>query len=336
MLMAAVVSLSMQRTSTSSQFDGRLAFPSFESQLDSVSSFKVVSSEGTLTLHLSDSGEWVVQERNNYPADLDSVRRLALGLADLELIEPKTARADWHVHLGLDDPTGGGAGTRFQALGGEDVLADVVAGTEQGLPDLNGATFRYVRLGEDSQTYLARGQLDLGSDVGSWIDLDIFSFERERIMSVTSDAGEEIEKTFSAARATPDTYNFSLASLPDGFEPTSEGIANGVGSSLTAMTFLDVQPEEMISFAGAKSLGFETFDGLSVDVQIVRLGEDYWLKYLVSDARTEAVADEARTAMIDEFNLNSTGWAFKVPNWKGDQMTMALDDMIKRIGEVDE
>src|SRR5512137_918873 len=34
-------------------------------------------------------GQWVVVEKNNYPAAPGKVRRLLLGLADLTLVEPK-------------------------------------------------------------------------------------------------------------------------------------------------------------------------------------------------------------------------------------------------------
>ena len=47
------------------------------------------------------------RQRGNYPADFDEVRHTLIGLAALETIEPKTARADWLHYVGLDTPPKG-------------------------------------------------------------------------------------------------------------------------------------------------------------------------------------------------------------------------------------
>ena len=60
----------------------------------------------SMSTYLPDKG-WVLPARGNYPADFDQVRHTLIGLAALETIEPKTARADWLPYIGLDTPPKG-------------------------------------------------------------------------------------------------------------------------------------------------------------------------------------------------------------------------------------
>src|SRR5206468_6175363 len=53
------------------------------------------------------AGHWAVIEKGNYPAAPGRVRQLLLGLADLTLVEPKTARPELFGRLDLDDPSNG-------------------------------------------------------------------------------------------------------------------------------------------------------------------------------------------------------------------------------------
>src|SRR5437660_7037599 len=53
------------------------------------------------------NGSWAVVEKGNYPAAQAKMRQLLLGLADLTLVEPKTARPELLGRLDLDDPSNG-------------------------------------------------------------------------------------------------------------------------------------------------------------------------------------------------------------------------------------
>lgn len=345
-VVAATLSVSLQDRAVAPQFEPKLAFPAFDGRLADISSFVVHSKEHVLTLSLGADGAWSIDEKQGYPVKMDSLSRLAIGLADLELVARKTSRVDWYHYLGLGDPATGGDGIRFQALASSgEVLADVVTGMEQGLPDMNGETFRYIRLGEDPQTYISRGQIDLGSGIDEWGDLDVFSIERPRFMSVTSSPGKIGlgARGFSASRLTPNTYNFELAGVPLGYEVTSPGIANGVGSALASMNFLDVKPESEIDFSGANHLTYLTFDDVQIDVDLTRQEEAYWVRFEALDGRAHESEVEVsedgeadREILIATLNARGKGWAFEVPNWKGDQMAMSLTAMIQIIGTEEE
>lgn len=338
-ILAAVFAVSLHERATEPKFQPTLAFPFLDGRLDHITKIQVTSLDGTLTLNRRSATDWVIEEKNNYPAEVTSIRRLLIGLADLELVEAKTSRRDWYQHLGLEDPEEGGSAVRFKAYEANgELLAEVFVGMEQGLPDMNGASYRYVRLGQNPQTYLSRGQLDLGPTMDVWANLDFLTLERARYQSVTSVPGKNSEERrgFTASRATPEAYNFTLEKMPLGYQPTAPGIANGVGSALASMSIMDVTSAADLSFADATELYYRTFDDIQIEVKVADIDNQYWLQMAARDVRPEgapapidAAAEAARQDLIAALNGRTEDWAFKVPDWKGDQLTMTLSNMIQ-------
>ncbi|TNE36944.1 MAG: DUF4340 domain-containing protein [Alphaproteobacteria bacterium] len=338
-ILSAVVAVGMHERSTAPAFQPSLAFPYLDGRLDHITTLRVTSLDGTLTLKRRSATNWVIEEKNNYPAEITSVRRLLIGLADLELVEAKTSRRDWYQHLGLEDPQEGGSAIRFEAFEANgELLAEIYSGMEQGLPDMNGASYRYVRLGQNPQTYLSRGQLDLGATVDVWANLDFLTLERARYQSVVSTpgAGAGDSRGFTASRATPEDYNFALQGVPLGFEPTAPGIANGVGSALSSMSILDLASADDLNFESATKLQYRTFDDIEIEVMVAEIGNQYWIQIAARDVRPEdapepvdAAAEAERQGFIKSLNDRTKDWAFKVPDWKGDQMVMTFSSMIQ-------
>jgi len=281
-----------------------------------------------------------VVEKNHFPASVDAVRQVILGLADLEFIERKTARKDWHHHLGLVAPEDGGNGILIEALDSAgNSLAQLILGDETGLPDMDGRTRAYIRLPGEAQAYVGRGRLSLSTEMDAWLDMGIVSVERPRISRARSLAQE-----FEAARETPNQYNFALSGVPEGFEPSSEAAGNGLASALASLDFLDVRPQSEVDFSQASQIEYETFDGLGITLAVVRSEANYWV--LISAAMLPGEVSEgidvgqglslSASQEAEMINRHAEGWAFQVAEWKGDQLTVRLESLIKKIGEDNE
>ena len=127
---------------------------------------------------------WVLPGRGNYPADFDQVRHTLIGLAALETIAPKTARADWLHYVGLDTPPKGN-GTEFivKRCRGQDAgVADHRQHREFGDP--NGAIGLFVRHPGDNQSYLARTVFTPHGDRRRWLDTSVMIWTRRGIQQV--------------------------------------------------------------------------------------------------------------------------------------------------------
>src|SRR5919206_1534319 len=104
--------------------------------LNDVQTVKVTGGTEKLTLRRAADGKWQVEERGGYPADGKRVREVALGLANLRLVEAKTAKPDLLPRLDLADPAKPDAKAREIELQGKDgkpLAAAIVGKTKFGL-----------------------------------------------------------------------------------------------------------------------------------------------------------------------------------------------------------
>jgi len=70
----------------------------------------------------------------------------------------------------------------------------------------------------------------------------------------------------------------------------------------------------------------KTFDGLTVTVNVIQQGADYWAT-VSADGSTPEGRNEAR-----QINARATGWAYKLPPYKGAQFTATLESILKPKG----
>lgn len=337
---AAAFSLSQQRQAQAPQFETHLTFASFDSKIEQVQGLKIQTKDGVLTIERQANNQWAIVEKNHFPARIEAVRQVILGLADLEFVERKTAREDWHHHLGLVAPEDGGDGVLIEAWDNAGTsLARLVLGAETGLPDMDGRTRAYVRLPSEAQTYVARGRLSFGTEIDAWLDFDIVNVERVRIAKARS-----VGQSFVASRDSAEHYDFALSGVPKGFELSSEAAGNGLASALASLNFLDVRPGGEVDFSSASQVEFETFDGLGITVDVTRVKSDYWIRLTakVLPGETSEGVDVGQglslsgTQEAEAINRRAQGWAFQVAEWKGDQLTVQLESLTKKIGEENE
>ena len=135
---------------------------------------------GTIHVKLVDD-KWVLAERNNFPADERQMRATAVGISDLQVLEPKTNRADWLSFLGLNAPPEGDAVRVTLTDKGGKVLADLLLGHTQGNPDDLGRSTLYVRKPDENQAWLARGYLTTKPNVTDWLNKGVVNIARDRV-----------------------------------------------------------------------------------------------------------------------------------------------------------
>jgi uncharacterized protein DUF4340 len=271
-------------------------------------------------------GQWSMMERSNYPASLDQVHKVLVGLATLETIEPKTATPDWFHYVNLDaPPKGNGIRIDVSDTSGRPMAA-ALFGTTEDIGDASGAIGIFVRRPTELQSWLVRSVFDPKSDPGDWMDKSTIKLDRERIqeVNVTPATGP----AYSARREKPSDADFKLSPVASGREPSNEAAADGVASVMTGFTFDDVKPVGQVDFSRATKVTTKTFDGLTLTTSVVQLGQDYWAKVAATadsshpDAEKEAAKISAQTAP----------WAYKLPPYEGQLFMTTLESLLKPAG----
>ncbi|MCC6918480.1 MAG: DUF4340 domain-containing protein [Alphaproteobacteria bacterium] len=332
----AVLAIVTERASTAPASMSEPMFPDLAQQLGNAASIRIEGPAAIVTVNKDAAGRWVVADRSNYPANADGVRAIANSLAQLTLIERRTADPARHAALDLTTGDGGnGHAITIQAADGSTIAA-LVAGKVQ--TQAVGTTLGtlYVRRAGEDQTWLARGGFAFPASVGATLDKTLFAIAPERIKSVTF--APNGKKPYAIARETPDAKSYTLDTIPDGKE-ANEAALSGPAGALASPTFEDVMKADAIKTEGASTATYRTFDGLVMKVTLASngAGDTYALFEASVDDKQAAAAPapaEGKTkpdaaADAAAINARTGGWAYKLASYVASTILPSLDTLVQ-------
>src|SRR4051812_14193257 len=93
-LVLAVVAVTGRQTPTSAEPVSQALFPGLIDHVNEVRTVRIRSSQAILNVEAAGKGQWTLKERDGYPVEADKVRALVLAVANLQLVEAKTDKAD--------------------------------------------------------------------------------------------------------------------------------------------------------------------------------------------------------------------------------------------------
>lgn len=303
-------------------------FPGLAGEVKNITRLHIASKTGAFDVVLDPQKGWVVPARNNYPASFDLVQRTRVGLAALQIIEPKTARPEWLHFVSLETPP---KGDGILISAGDDkgqTLAALIAGKTEDIGDPLGATGMFVRRPDENQSWLARAVFDPRASISDWLDKHVVDVDRSRIQEVDVDpAGSP---SFIVARINPSDPDFALSPIPAGKSVSDPAAPDGVAAAITGFGFDDVAPArdkiDLSNPAAIARIVTKTFDGLKVTVNVQQHGQDYWAT-LFAEPLDAAKTDAAKEAAA--INAHAAGWAYKLPGFKGQLFMTTLDSLLK-------
>jgi Domain of unknown function (DUF4340) len=319
----AVVALWQQSAQLAAKYNPTPMFPGLPHQANNVKHVHIASKSGSFDVAFKPNKGWVVSSRNDFPASFAEVNRTVVGLATLQTLEPKTARADWLQYLDLDAPPKGN-GVLITLLDAQGhTLASVITGKTVDIGDQSGASGIYVRKADSTQSWLAKSVFQPKTDPTEWYDKNLVDIDRNRIAE--TDVTPVGSPAYAVKRDKPKDADFKLVNLPAGRELSYPGATDNVGAAVVGLTFDDAKPANGMDFSKAWKLVTRTFDGLTVTIQATQQGQDYWA--LISAEAAPGKPKAAREAAA--INAKTSGWAYKLPSYKGQQLMTKLDSLLK-------
>jgi hypothetical protein len=294
-----------------------------------IADIRISSKAGTFDVVFKPDAGWVVAQHDNYPASFERLRETVVGMAALQTIEPKTARADWLPLVNLDAPPKGN-GVQITLLDEKgNVIASMIAGKTVDIGDQSGAEGLFARKPDSNQAWLLRSVFEPKASPAQWLDKNVLDIDRARIREVDIDPAGGT--SFAVVRMAPSEQDFQIANMPAGRQQAFDAAADGVAAAITEFAFDDVKPAKDIDFSDSSKTArvvTKTFDGLTVTTQVTRLGQDYWATISADALSGNAMAaKEAR-----EIDGHASGWAYKLPAYKGQLFMTTLDSLLKPVG----
>lgn len=330
MVAFAAAALYYQAREVAPRYQPQSFLPGLASHVREIAHIRIASKTGIVDVRFEPEKGWVVASHDDYPASFDRVRETIVGLAALQTIEPKTARADWLHFLDLDaPPKGNGVAITLQNGQGR-TLAGLITGKNVDIGDASGAVGLFVRRADSDQSWLARSVFQPKTDDGEWLDKQVMDVDLARIQEV--DVNPADGPSFEIRRDKPNVADLAIVDLPKGRELSYTGSADSVAGAVSGFTFNDVRPAREFDFSDTAHVArtvARTFDGLIVTVHAIQKGQDYWATVSAEGVPGKPQAQQqART-----IDARASGWAYKLPVYKGRQLMSTLESLLKPLPE---
>jgi Domain of unknown function (DUF4340) len=333
---AVVVSVNGGRAGTNPLID-RPVLTGLAAHLAQVARLTVVHGDKKTTLLLR-HGVWLVQQKNDYPADQKKMRQILLGLAALRYGEPKTANPQLYSRLDVQDAGKNGSDSRLVTLsdakGG--LMDEVIVGKRRYGVFGDGNDGIYVRKPGQKQSWLAKGSVNMPIESLDWVDRVISMIPLHRIASARFIAPDGKTSVY-ISRDRKDA-KFALAGgIPTGKKLKSPDALNELGRALDYFSLDDAMPASNLPFPADKTYRavFTTFDGLTVNVRMIehdlvtkdsdgnsKTAKKYWVT--IDATGKGKAAKEAAT-----LDHRVTGWTYEVAGFKADDFKTTLSNLLE-------
>jgi hypothetical protein len=305
-----------------------LFFPNLVDHVRQIAHIRIRSKQGTVDVVFKPEKTWVVANKDDYPASHEQVRATVIALATLTALEKKTDRADWLPYVDLVSPAQGGNGKEITILDDKGaVMASIVTGKSVDIGDPEGAIGVFVRRPGDTQSWLARAIIEPKADLGDWLEKEVMTIDRARISEAVVDPLSG--PSYTVRRDKPSDADFKLNEIPKGRELSYDAAPDVVAAAVVDFSFEDVKPARNFDFSDSMHTArvvTKTFDGLTITVNVIQQGQDYWATVSAEGTGPDA-RNEAR--QIDD---RASGWAYKLPAFKGQQFMTPVANLLKPMG----
>jgi Domain of unknown function (DUF4340) len=282
----------------------------------------IVLGTGANALTLVQSGgKWGIKERAGYPAEAAPIRDLLTKLSQAQLIEAKTRNPERYALLELEDPASKDAKSKALRVLDEkgNPIADLVLGKRKWDAFGSGKGGTYVRSGKDAQTWLANADLDIATEVRRWIKPEILAHDGAKVTELTLQIpGEDkLEVERKDGKAAFKAFPAEAQKLKD---------ANAAEALIRAAANIDAEDVRKLEAAPAAEtttvLTFKGDQGLATTLRLRKDGDRHWVSI-------SATGEGAAKATADALTARTTGWEFKVPATKAEQLTRKRADLIE-------
>lgn len=329
-VVAAAVSVSSQTETTALTAGTDPAFPELTANVNNVAKLEIQNSLGSFSI--TRTGEkWGLDQKDGYAVEFEKIKSAIVAASNFKLIERKTSDPSRYGRLDLDPPVSPEAKSRkivFKDAKGE-ILADVLIGKLN--PSLfgSGGAGTYILRGGEKETWLARGQIELGEEPNDWMVRQIVNYGQEKIRGVKIMRPDGA--TFSLLKAAEADKNFVLGGIPEGRKIKNADEANPLGGVTWRMLLEDVTLAEKQEWPSEVfKAEYTTWDGVVIGISTTKIGEDHWGRFTASVAPdlTDETKKAAARKTADEIVARTKGWSYQLTAGDAEKLTSKVEDYL--------
>ncbi len=343
---AAAIALDPSGRQAAVSGSGTIVAPALKKNINAVTSFTIAAKRSKLTVLRGKSG-WAMKEKDGYAVNPVMAKSLLVGIAELKIAEPKTAKPDLDARIEVEPVSAKEAKSRLVTVTGPGgkVLANLIIGKTKEARAGIGPGLVYFRRPGAKQAWLAAGNISIEDDPLKWLVRRLADVRRGRIRRIILTQGDG-KKTVVGRTKPGEEMKLLTTPLPEGMVAKDDGSITGLTNALSRLDLTDVQSATKVDFkknlAGTAEL--RSFDGLVVTAKVAKLGDkDYWIAFTAAfDPKnalgpTGKAAKKAGLKSADAVKKEAaalaarlSGWAYKLPSIKEGYYRVRLEDLIAK------
>lgn len=351
LILVITVFISLYRDAENRRYEGeRFLFPDLSVAtnenslkiLNQIAEINVANNQENFSIKRNED-IWYLPNLANYPVPLDKIKKLIVGVAQLETIEPKTKNPNLHGTLGLNNIDAESDSANFISL--INVDNDSVANILVGKDSKFGKETRYVRKPNENQSWLVWRNFDVPKNEIDWLDESLFKIERWRTADIEIIHPRD-EKVLIQRDSYAEQY-FKIQNLNEDTLPMNPYVGNQIGSVLEQLGLVDIKYRSDITFSDqAVRVTYTTFDGLKISIVTELIDGFNWATFDITyddSLRRELPKDGPINVglpdmlSIDEvkedalkLNMKLDKWAFSLKNIVHQRFNTKLKDITKK------
>ncbi|MGH8582505.1 MAG: DUF4340 domain-containing protein [Gammaproteobacteria bacterium] len=338
---------SVQRRAPETELAQSRLFPDLEPALNDVARIEVRDKDHASTL-VKTGATWGLEDRGGYPASFEKVKALVLGLAGMEVLEPKTGKQENYAKLGVEGLEAGASASTLVTM--SDAQGRALSALIIGKQASGRAAGTYVRKKDDERALLVSGSVSAPADPSEWLEKDLFNIRGERIREILIEVPKE--QPLRVYRAAPKDTDFALDPAPQGTRIKSQTIVNSLATALEDLRFDDVKPKAQWTPGEPSVTTLRTFDGLVVKATLDKIEDktygQFELGYDAQSVEPEAKKEESGEhpegkpiepkdgtdkntppgvspeAEAKQLNAQVSNWVYALPTYKAELLTKTL------------
>ncbi len=302
--------------------EGELLVAGLSEQLADIDSVTIHPAGASSVTLSAEQGLWVVRERDNYPADIQALRKELRKLAQARMLEAKTAQEALYPQLGVqaveqaEDTT-----VQLTAHAGDTQVLDIIIGKA-------GASGSYVRLLDNPQSWQIDQRITLPRVIVGWLDTQLVSVPRGDVQRVAVKPADGPQ--YAIVKDDPEQSSFTLEPSPDDGQALNVANVNRLGAALSSLRIEDVVSDVADDLAWSQAT-LTTFDGLVLNLEVAKSADNERYLRLAADVREDA--DESTRQQAAAINAKSHGRTFLGPQYSVDALAMRHDMLIRQTAD---
>jgi len=311
--------------------------------LSSVASIQIGTGDDPLTL-VRRGIQFVIANKDDYPADTNKINTLLVNLADLRVSELVTDNSENHKSLQVTEDNAQNVVKFFDRDGA--LITGIIVGAKAVVEGAAGMPQTYVRLLSSSNVFAARQVPTVSTSALDYVNKELVSIkadEIEKVVVAHSDSNYTLKVVKNDKEPT-----YILDNVPES-KQLAVNQAKSLFSAFASLTFQDVQKDtevaQTLNPAGSvicyltKQVAY-TFDVLEGDEKsYVKVKADYLDSTpIVKENRIESDEElKAKEAKLlardtaDSFTKTHRGWLYEIPEWKVKNLIKSRDDLLEDI-----